>query len=74
MVAFNAPYYTDNNDVNENGSRVTPCVVSRLLVIARETGNKNASYALLEREKCTCLIIPNYLSDPETSVCSLPSS
>lgn len=34
MGAFNAPYYTDNNDVNENGSRVTPCVVSRLLVIA----------------------------------------
>lgn len=35
MVAFSAPYYTDNNDVNENVSRVTPCVVSRLPVIAR---------------------------------------
>lgn len=36
MVVFNAPCYTDDNDdVNENGSRVTPCVASRLLVIAR---------------------------------------
>jgi hypothetical protein len=35
MVAFSAPYYTDNSDVNKNGSRMTPCVVSRLLVIAR---------------------------------------